>query len=71
MRTCMIQGDMTSDKSSEAYPVETFCDDCYEAMAPGTEDSPVVQDQGYDPSWGQVCADCGKTEEEELEEQSL
>ena len=45
MRTCMIHVDMTSDKSSEAYPVETFCDDCYEAMAPGTEDSPVVQEE--------------------------
>ncbi|UZJ44213.1 hypothetical protein OOT55_16355 [Marinimicrobium sp. C6131] len=69
MKTCTVYGDMASEKSSEAYPTETFCDECYEEMNPGTEDSQVVLEQGYDRSLGEVCSLCGKSEEDEKKEQ--
>lgn len=30
MKQYMVEGDLSSDKSSEAYPTKTLCDDCVE-----------------------------------------
>jgi len=69
MKTCTIYGDMSAENSGDAYPTETFCDDCYDDMEPASEDSGIVAVQDYDPSLGTKCSTCGKTAEQEREEQ--
>ena len=82
MKTCMIWGDMSSDRASEQYPSVTVCDDCVAradiriSYDPETgfigksvknqEKSITVSE--YDPSLGDTCEFCGKTAEEEAEE---
>lgn len=55
MKLYQVVGDLTADKSSEAYPVMTLCDECvknYEVIA--VEDSLEKN----------PCEDCGCYEEE-------
>ncbi|WP_069383946.1 hypothetical protein [Halomonas caseinilytica] len=68
MKTCTVVGDLMSDKASENYPTDNFCDECYETMMADGEDSGIVTSQDYDPSFGKVCASCGKTAREEADE---
>lgn len=68
MKTCMVYGDLTSDRASEAYPTEIFCDDCFEDMEPDTPDTRIVSHSEYDSSYGDTCVACGKTKEDEDEE---
>ncbi|HEX5338821.1 MAG TPA: hypothetical protein VFW53_10335 [Gallionella sp.] len=68
MKICTIWGDLSSEKSSENYPTDLFCEECFQAMNPDKEDSGIVSYQDDDGSYGNVCSECGKTKEEELED---
>lgn len=68
MKTCMIYGDMSSDRSSENYPTVIICDECVEGMGAGEEDSAIVSVGKYDPSLGDTCENCGKTKSDEDKE---
>lgn len=68
MKTCVVYGDMTSDKSSEAYPMMQLCDECYESMDPEGEDSRIVSTERYNSSLGDTCENCGKTAKQESQE---
>ncbi|MBR7791846.1 hypothetical protein KDM87_04495 [Undibacterium sp. FT147W] len=70
MKICTVWGDMSSDKSSENYPTDLFCDECFSEMRADEEDSRVVSSQEDDGSYGDTCSNCGKTAAEEIEEQS-
>lgn len=64
MRTCVINGDMSSDRASENYPTVTYCDECFESL----DADSYVMESGYDPTLDSECTECGKTEQEEREE---
>lgn len=64
MHTCVIEGDMSSDKTSENYPSVTYCDECFAEL----DENSYVHDSGYDPSISDTCESCGKTEQEERDE---
>lgn len=68
MKICQVYGDMTSEKSSENYPTDVFCDECFSELDRG-EESQVVTHSEYDSSWPGECSKCGKTLQEEKEEQ--
>ncbi|MDQ7003863.1 MAG: hypothetical protein Q9N67_02630 [Ghiorsea sp.] len=68
MKICTVWGDLSSDKSSENYPTDLFCEECFESMSPGKEESGIVSSQNDDGSYGDTCSRCGKTKEDELEE---
>ena len=70
MKICTIFGDMSSDKSSENYPTDLFCDECFNEMAPNQEESGIVNYQDDDGSYGDSCSKCGKTKKEETNENS-
>lgn len=70
MKICQVWGDLSSEKSSENYPTDLFCDECFESMNPGKEDSRIVTYQDDDGSFGDTCSKCGKTKDEEEEEQA-
>lgn len=68
MKICTVWGDLSSEKSSENYPTDLFCEECFQSMNPGQEDSGIVSYQDDDGSYGNSCSECGKTKEEEIEE---
>ena len=68
MKICTVWGDMSSDKSSDNYPTDLYCEDCFLDMEPDTENSGIVNYQDDDNSYGDTCCNCGKTTEEEIEE---
>jgi len=68
MKICTVWGDLSSDKSSENYPSDLYCEECFQAMKPDQEESGIVSYQDDDGSYGDTCAECGKTKEEEEEE---
>ena len=68
MKICTIWGDMSSEKASENYPIDLFCEECFQSMSPDQEDSGIVNYQDDDGSYGNSCSECGKTKEEEIEE---
>lgn len=70
MKICTVWGDMSSDKASENYPTDLFCDECFDEMAPEQENSGVVSWQEDDGSYGKQCSNCGKTKAAEIEEQN-
>ena len=65
MKICTIWGDLTSDKSSENYPTDLFCEECFNSMRPDQENSGIVSYGDDDGSYGDTCSNCGKTKEEE------
>ena len=69
MKICQIWGDLSSERSSENYPTELFCDECFKDMNPDGEDSGIVTYQEDDGSFGDTCSNCGKARAEEEEEQ--
>jgi hypothetical protein len=61
MKTCVIIGEMTSDRASENYPTVQVCDECIEYDKSLQEDHQIRAVQEYDPSYGDVCFFCKKT----------
>lgn len=68
MKSCVIYGDMTADKSSDAYPTAPVCDECVKADRELGEESQIVSVSAHDPSDGDTCAFCDKTLEDEAAE---
>ncbi|MEQ8261208.1 MAG: hypothetical protein RH947_13010 [Alcanivorax sp.] len=68
MKICQVWGDLSSDKASENYPTDLFCDECFELMGPGEEDSDIVTYDEDNGEFGDTCSSCGKTRNEEEEE---
>lgn len=68
MKTCVINGDMSSERSSENYPTVQVCDECLTADEERKEDQQVVSVDEYDASFGNTCEFCDKTHEEEQQE---
>ncbi len=71
MKTCMILGEMSSDRASEQYPSVTVCDDCVSAEQSSGEESQIVTVSECDPTLGNTCEFCDKTAEEEAEEKAI
>ena len=78
MKTCQLNGNMSSDRAGEQYPTETVCDECVKKDAENANfkdedgnpqcDSSILSCGEFDSSYGDECNLCGKTkEEEELE----
>ena len=55
MKTFMIWGDMSSDRTSEQYRSVTVCNDCVSAEQSSGEDSQIVTVSEYDSSLGNTC----------------
>lgn len=70
MKVCHIVGDMSAEKSSEAYPTEVFCDECYDKMNVHSADNPIIAEEPHDSTWADFCSSCGKTVDEEKQEQA-
>ena len=68
MRVCQVYGDMLADKSSDNYPTEVFCDECYDDMDVDSEDSRIVQELSWDSSCRDNCSRCGKSQVDEKAE---
>jgi hypothetical protein len=68
MKICTVWGDLSSDKSSENYPTDLYCEECFQAMGPDQEESGIVSYQDDDDSYGDTCVECGKTRQDEEEE---
>jgi len=66
MKICTVHGNFNSEKSSEQYPSDLFCEECFQSMHPDKEDSSIVSHQDDDGSYGDTCSSCGKTKEEEI-----
>ena len=62
IRAYQVFGDMTADKSRDAYPMKDLCEECASSYEILSEESPM----------GDICEDCGcddtKNEEQELNE---
>lgn len=69
MKSCQVLGDLSSDRASEQYPTVAVCDACASTHE-GAEESPIVMTGSYDPVDGDECHFCGKSAEEEREEQA-
>lgn len=69
MKVCQITGDMSAEKSRDNYPTDVFCDECYEEMNVEGEGNPILSTQDYDSSWADSCSNCGKSVDEEKEDQ--
>jgi hypothetical protein len=71
MRICEVYGNLTSEKSSENYPTDLYCTDCFLEMDPYNEDpekeSKLVNHRNDDGSFGDTCSNCGKTKSEDDE----
>lgn len=68
MKTCTINGDMSSDRTNENYPIVQVCDECCKTDEKLKEDQKIISIGKYDPSFGDSCELCDKTYEEELQE---
>lgn len=65
MKICQVYGDMSSEKSSENYPTDLFCEECFEGMSKDGENADVVNYENDNGSFGDTCSACGKTKQEE------
>lgn len=54
MKSYMVKGDLTSEKSSDAYPIMTLCDECVTEYT-------IITEQG---SGDEFCESCGCRSEE-------
>lgn len=68
MKICTTWGDLSADKSSDNYPTDLFCEECFHDMKPDQKDSGIVNYQDDDGSYWDTCSSCGKTQKEEAEE---
>jgi len=71
MKTCVVWGDMSADSASDQYPTVTVCDECVVSHSESSEDhdAEIVSIDSSGPMFsGDECYFCGKTEEEEREE---
>lgn len=66
MKTCVVLGDLSSDLSSENYPTVPVCDDCF---AECSDSESIISSDDFDPVFGNSCHYCGKSKEEEENEQ--
>lgn len=67
MRICEVFGNLTSEKSSENYPTDLYCTECFLKMNPEGDDSKIVNHSDDDGSFGDTCSNCGKTRDEDNE----
>jgi hypothetical protein len=65
MKSCMINGDMSSDSATEQYPTVTVCNDCYEADAKREENAVIISSGKFDALYGDTCYFCDKPYEDE------
>lgn len=68
MKTVTVYGDMQSDRASDQYPMQTWCDDCVERDSQRRENARIVSQQAYNPVYGESCEECGNTAEDEAGE---
>lgn len=68
MKTCVIWGDLSSEKTSENYPKVVCCEECFAEMEPDSRESGIVRyEDGTRGSFSE-CHFCGKTEDDENKE---
>jgi hypothetical protein len=67
MKTCVIEGDLSSDSAADQYPTVPVCDDCVETDDKAGANHIIVSKGEYDDSFGDTCEICGTTAEEEEE----
>lgn len=69
MKIYQIVGDLSSNLSSENYPVVPLCDNCIKKHS---DSGRLVQEiSDFDPMYGDTCYFCGKSIEDELLEKTL
>ncbi len=66
MKVCRTYSDTISEEIREKNPTDLFCDECYKDMNIEGEENPTIFSRS-----GDRCSQCGKTVEEEREEQNL
>lgn len=64
MKTCMINGDMSADRAGDQYPTVAVCEACLAAEKAKGEDSIIITEGDFDPSFGEECALCQDCDEE-------
>ena len=69
MKTCTIYGNMSSERTSDNYPLVQVCNECIKLNDARKENSKIVSENGYDSGFGDTCEFCGKTLEQELDEE--
>ncbi|MBD2663411.1 hypothetical protein [Richelia sinica] len=67
MKTCVVLGDLLSDLSSDNYPTVPVCDDCF---AESSDSENTILSGDFDTLFGNNCYYCGKSKQEEENEQS-
>lgn len=65
MKSCMIFGDLTSEKSSDNYPTVQICDECVKEQQIRKKNSQIVFVGEFDCAFGDECEMCGKTLKDE------
>jgi hypothetical protein len=68
MKTCVVWGNLSADRTSDQYPSVAVCDDCAKSEAIGSEDrdAAIISVGPFDPSFGDhECHFCGITKEDE------
>jgi hypothetical protein len=67
MKTCIISGDLSSGSAAGQNQTVNLCDDCVadDGLQHGT--LVIREEEEYEPGYGETCAWCGKTAEEEAQ----
>jgi hypothetical protein len=58
LKTCIIRGDMESDRADEQYPTVQICDECIEQDRQSGDESVIIQILNFNPSYGTTCYFC-------------
>lgn len=65
MKTVVVWGNMSADRTADQYPTENVCDECFKTES-AKEESKIVQEvDKYDPAYGDECFFCGKAADDE------
>lgn len=64
MKNCTVWGDLSSDRTSDQYPVVPVCDDCVKSYE-DDEESPILSVEKYESYTGDECHFCQKSIDEE------
>ncbi len=60
MKSCVIGGNLASDKIQEQYPTVNYCEDCFELLSCDDEntESFIVHETAFDICHGKTCENC-------------
>jgi hypothetical protein len=67
MKTCIVSGDLSSGSGAEQNKPVNLCDDCVADDGQKSGRLVIRYDKEYNPDYGETCAWCGRTAEEEAQ----